>query len=154
MFLRFLDATDYWFSCSDDSSTGSYDPVRECCVVIANDPANATGAVGAGDGEVTPAPGIAPHLAAGPSTPAGADADAQLAQARKLEAKLAEEYRTVRLLRASMAGEASARGERAGAGQTGPRPHQRRQPRRASTSKSEARCRRDAAAGDAGTLDP
>jgi hypothetical protein len=113
MFRRFLDATDYWFGCSDDSSTGSYDPARECCVVIANDPANATGAAGAGDGEVTPAPQIAPRLAAGPSTPAGADIDAQLAQARELEAKLAEEYRTVRLLRASMAGEASARGERA-----------------------------------------
>jgi hypothetical protein len=55
MFRRFLDATDYWFGCSDDSSTGSYDPVRECCIVIANDLANATGAVGAGDGEVTPA---------------------------------------------------------------------------------------------------
>jgi hypothetical protein len=39
--------------------------------------------------------------------------NAQLAQARELEAKLAEEYRTVRLLHASMAGEASARGERA-----------------------------------------
>jgi murein DD-endopeptidase MepM/ murein hydrolase activator NlpD len=113
MFRRFLDATDYWFGCSDDSSTGSYDPARECCVVIANDPANATGAVGAGDEEVTPAPGIAPRLAAGPRTPAGADVDAQLAQARELEAKLAEEYRTVRLLRASMAREASARGERA-----------------------------------------
>jgi hypothetical protein len=113
MFRRFLDATDYWFGCSDDSSTGSYDPARECCVVIANDPANATGAVGAGDGEVTPAPGIAPRPAVGPSTPAGADLDAQLAQARELEAKLAEEYRTVRLLRASMDGEASARGERA-----------------------------------------
>jgi hypothetical protein len=37
----------------------------------------------------------------------------QLAQARELEAKLAEEYRTVRLLRASIAGQASARGERA-----------------------------------------
>jgi hypothetical protein len=37
----------------------------------------------------------------------------QLAQARKLEAKLAEEYRQVRLLRATIAGEASARGERA-----------------------------------------
>jgi hypothetical protein len=49
MFRRFLDATDYWFGCSDDSSTGSYDPARECCVVIANDPANATCAVGAGD---------------------------------------------------------------------------------------------------------
>jgi hypothetical protein len=113
MFRRFLDATDYWFGCSDDSSTGSYDPARECCVVIASNPANATGAAGAGDGEVTPAPGIAPRLAAGPSTPAEANADAQLAQARELEAKLAEEYRTVRLLRASMAGEASARGEHA-----------------------------------------
>jgi hypothetical protein len=79
MFRRFLDATDYWFGCSDDSNTGSYDPARECCVVIANDPANATGAVGAGDREVTPALGIAPRLAAGLSTPAGADADAQLA---------------------------------------------------------------------------
>jgi hypothetical protein len=37
----------------------------------------------------------------------------QLAQARELEAKLAEEYRSVWLLRASIAGEASARGERA-----------------------------------------
>jgi hypothetical protein len=36
----------------------------------------------------------------------------QLAQARELEAKLAEEYRAVRLLRASIAGEASARGDR------------------------------------------
>jgi hypothetical protein len=33
---------------------------------------------------------------------------------RELEAKLAEEYRAVRLLRASIAEEASARGERAG----------------------------------------
>jgi hypothetical protein len=65
MFRRFLDATDYWFGCSDDSSTGSYDPTRECCVVVANDPANATGAVGAGDGEITHAPGIAPRQAAG-----------------------------------------------------------------------------------------
>jgi hypothetical protein len=112
MFRRFLDATDYWFGCSDDSSTGSYDPAWECCVVITNDPASATGTAGTGDGEVTLAPGIAPRLAAGPSTPAGADIDAQLAQARELEAKLAEEYRTVRLLRASMAGEASACGER------------------------------------------
>jgi hypothetical protein len=28
MFRRFLDATDYWFSYSDDSSAGSYDPAR------------------------------------------------------------------------------------------------------------------------------
>jgi hypothetical protein len=118
MFRRFLDATDYWFGCSDDSSTGSYDPTRECCVVITNDPANATGATGASDGEAPPALGTASRLAAGPSAPApspptGADINAQLAQARVLEATLAEEYRTVRLLRASMAGEASARGERA-----------------------------------------
>jgi hypothetical protein len=113
MFRRFLDATDYWFGCSDDSSTRSYDPARECCVVITNDPANVTSAVGASDGEVTPAPGIALRLAAAPSTPAGADVDAQLAQARELKAMLAEEYRMVRLLPASMAGEASARGERA-----------------------------------------
>jgi hypothetical protein len=67
MFRRFLDATDYWFGCSDDSSTGSYNPARECCVVIANDPANATGATGAGDGEVPPALGTASRLAARPS---------------------------------------------------------------------------------------
>jgi hypothetical protein len=35
MFRRFLDAADYWFGYSDDSSVGSYDPARECCVVIA-----------------------------------------------------------------------------------------------------------------------
>jgi hypothetical protein len=117
MFRRFLDATDYWFGYSDNSSAGSYDPVWECCVVIANDPANTTGAAGAGDGEVPPALGTTSRLAAGPSAPppsppTGADINAQLAQTRELEAKLAEEYRTVRLLRASMAGEASARGER------------------------------------------
>jgi hypothetical protein len=118
MFRRFLDATEYWFGCSDDSITGSYDPARECCVVIANDPANATGATGAGDGEVPPALGTASRLAAGssapaPSPPTGADINTQLAQARELEAKMAEEYRMVRLLRASMVGEAFARGERA-----------------------------------------
>jgi hypothetical protein len=47
------------------------------------------------------------------SPPRGADINAQLAQARELEAKLTEEYHTVGLLRASIAGEASARGERA-----------------------------------------
>jgi hypothetical protein len=118
MFRRFIEATDYWFGYSDDSSAGSYDPARECCVVITNDPANAAGAMGASDGEVPPALGTGSRLAAGPSAPppsppTGADINAQLAQARKLEAKLAEEYRTVRLLRASIVGEASARGERA-----------------------------------------
>jgi hypothetical protein len=42
----------------------------------------------------------------------GADINAQLAQACELEAKLAEEYHAVRLLRASIAGEACARGGR------------------------------------------
>jgi hypothetical protein len=67
MFRRFLDTTDYWFGYSDDSSAGSYDPTRECCVVIANDPANATDVVGSGDGEIPPALGTGPRLAAGPS---------------------------------------------------------------------------------------
>jgi hypothetical protein len=118
MFRQFLDATDYWFGYYDDSSAGSYDPARECCVVIANDPANATGATGAGDGELPPALGTESRVAVGPSAPppsplTGADINAQLAQARELEAKLAEEYHTVRLLRTSMVGEASTRGERA-----------------------------------------
>jgi hypothetical protein len=118
MFRWFLDAADYWFGYSDDSSAGSYDPAREYCVVIANDPANAADAAGAGDGEVPPALGTGPRLAAGPSAPPpspprGGDINAQLAQARELKAKLAEEYRTVRLLRASIAVKAFARGERA-----------------------------------------
>jgi hypothetical protein len=36
MFRRFLDAMDYWFGYSDDSSAGSYDPVRECFIVVAD----------------------------------------------------------------------------------------------------------------------
>jgi hypothetical protein len=47
-----------------------------------------------------------------PSPPRGTNINAQLAQARELEVKLAEEYHTVRLLRASIAGEASVRGAR------------------------------------------
>jgi hypothetical protein len=118
MFRRFLDTTDYWFGYSDNSSAGSYDPARECFIVLANDQANATNATEAGDREVHPGPGTGPHLGAGPSAPPsspprGPDINAQLAQSRELEAKLAEEYRAVRLLRASIAGEASVRGERA-----------------------------------------
>jgi hypothetical protein len=64
MFWRFLDATDYWFGYSDDSSVGSYDPARESCVEIANDPANAADAAEAGDGEVLPAPGTGSRMAA------------------------------------------------------------------------------------------
>jgi hypothetical protein len=37
MFQRFLDAADYWFGCSDDSSVGSYYPARECFVVAVDD---------------------------------------------------------------------------------------------------------------------
>jgi hypothetical protein len=47
------------------------------------------------------------------SPPRSADINTQLAQARELKDKLAKEYRAVRLLRTSIAGEASARGERA-----------------------------------------
>jgi hypothetical protein len=112
MFRRFLDATDYWFGYSDDSIAGSYDPARECFVVHANDPASAANTAEAGDLEIPPGLGTGP-IAPPPSPPRGADINAQLAQACKLEAKLAEEYRTMRLLRASIAGEASARGERA-----------------------------------------
>jgi hypothetical protein len=114
MFRRFLDATDYWFGYSDNSSAGSYDPARECFVVLANDQANAANAAERGG---SPGPGTGPHQCVGPSVPPpspprGAAIDAQLAQARELEAKLAEEYRAVRLLRASIALE-STRGKRA-----------------------------------------
>jgi hypothetical protein len=51
MFQRFLDAADYWFRCSDDSSAGSYDPARECFVVVVDDQADGTNAAGAGGGE-------------------------------------------------------------------------------------------------------
>jgi hypothetical protein len=117
MFRRFLDATYYWFGYSDNSSAGSYDPVQECFIMLTNDQANVTNMAEAGDGEVPPGPGTGPRQGAGQSAPPssplrGADVNAQLAQARELEAKLAEEYRAVRLLRASIAGEASAHGER------------------------------------------
>jgi hypothetical protein len=61
MFQRFLDATDYWFGYSDNSSVGSYDPAWECFVVLANDEANAANAMETGDGEVPPGPGAGPH---------------------------------------------------------------------------------------------
>jgi hypothetical protein len=100
MFRRFLDAADYWFGYSDDSSAGSYDPAWECCIVITNDQANAANVAEAGAGEVPPGPGTGPRQGAGPSAPPsspsrGADVNTQLAQARELEAKLAEEYRAV-----------------------------------------------------------
>jgi hypothetical protein len=114
MFRRFLDATDYWFGYSDNSSAGSYDRARECFVVLTNDQANAANVAEAGDGEVPPGLGTGPHQGARSSappssSPRGADINAQLAQTRELEAKLAEEYHAMRLLRASIAGEAFAR---------------------------------------------
>jgi hypothetical protein len=125
MFRQFLDATDDWFGYSDDYSAGSYDPAWECCVVITNNQANAANAAEAGDGEVPIGLGTGPRLGAGPSTPPsspprGAGVNAQLAQACELEAKLAEEYRAVRLLRASITGEASAWRTRTRVGPTGP----------------------------------
>jgi hypothetical protein len=117
MFQRFLDAAENWFGCSNDSSAGSYDLTRECFMVAIGDLADGTSVAGAGDGEAPQNPGTGvprnPEPSAPPTSPArGTDINAQLAQARELEAKLAEEYCAVRLLRASIAGEASARGER------------------------------------------
>jgi hypothetical protein len=87
-------------------------------MVAIGDLIDGTGAVGAGDGEDPQNPGTSAPRNPGPSAPPtsparGTDINAQLTQARELEAKLAEEYRTVRLLHASIAGEASACGERA-----------------------------------------
>jgi hypothetical protein len=69
MFQRFLDAVDYWFGSSDNSSTGSYDPAWECFVVLANDQANTASAEEAGDGEVPPGSGTGLHQGAGPNAP-------------------------------------------------------------------------------------
>jgi hypothetical protein len=69
MFQRFLDAADYWFGYSDNSSAGSHAPAWECFVVIANDQANAANAAEASDGEVPFYPGTGPHQGAGPSAP-------------------------------------------------------------------------------------
>jgi hypothetical protein len=82
MFRRFLDATDYWLGYSDNSSAGSYDPARECFVVLANDQSNATNAAEAGNREVPTGPGTGPRQGAGPSAPPSpprrADINAQL----------------------------------------------------------------------------
>jgi hypothetical protein len=116
MFQRFFDAADYWFGCSDNSSAGSYDPARECFMVAISDLADGANVAGAGDGEAPKNLGTSAPRNTGPGAPPtspmrGTDINTQLAQVRELEAKLAEEYRAVRLLRVSIAGEASARGE-------------------------------------------
>jgi hypothetical protein len=102
MFQWFLDAADYWF--------GSYDPARDCFVVVVDEHADSTNRAGAGDREApqNPRPSTPPTSPTG-----GIGINAQLAQARELEVKLAEEYRQVRLLRDTIGGEASAHGERA-----------------------------------------
>jgi hypothetical protein len=117
MFWWFLDAADYWFGYSDSSSAGSHDPARECFVVAIGDEVDDATSAEAGEGEPLRDPGASAPRNPGPSVPptsptGGADINAQLAQACELEAKIAEEYRAIRLLRASIAGEASARGER------------------------------------------
>jgi hypothetical protein len=69
MFQRFLDAADYWFGYSDDSSAGSYDPARECFVVVVDDQADGANAAGAGDGEAPRIPGAGVPQNPGPSAP-------------------------------------------------------------------------------------
>jgi hypothetical protein len=81
MFQRFLDDADYRFGCSDDSNTGSHDPTRECFVVVADDQANGTNVVGAGDGEAPQNLGTSipwnPGSSAPPTSPVrGADINA------------------------------------------------------------------------------
>jgi hypothetical protein len=46
MFQRFLDTADYWFDCSDDSIIESYDPARECFVVVVDDHADGVDGTG------------------------------------------------------------------------------------------------------------
>jgi hypothetical protein len=69
MFQRFLDAADYWFGYSDNSSAGSYDPARECFVVVVDDQADGTNTVGAGAGEAPRNPGTGIPQNPGPSAP-------------------------------------------------------------------------------------
>jgi hypothetical protein len=102
MFQWFLDAADYWFGCSDDSSIGSYDPARECFMVVVDEHADSANEAGDGDAPQNLGENLPPTLLAG-----GADITAQLAQVRDLEANLADEYRQVWLMRATITGEAS-----------------------------------------------
>jgi hypothetical protein len=69
-------------------------------VVVVDDQADGTNEAGAGDGEAPWNPGASvpqnPEPSAPPTSSAqGADINAQLDQARELEAKLEEEYRAV-----------------------------------------------------------
>jgi hypothetical protein len=67
MFQRFLDAADYWFGCSDDSSAGSYDPACECFMVAIGDLVDGTSVAGADDGEAPQNPGTGVPRNPGPS---------------------------------------------------------------------------------------
>jgi hypothetical protein len=69
MFQRFLDAADYWFGYSDDSSAGSYIPACECFVVVVDDRENDANAAGAGDREAPRDLGTGLLQGAGPSVP-------------------------------------------------------------------------------------
>jgi hypothetical protein len=69
MFQRFLDAADYWFGYSDDSSTGSYDPARECFVVVVDNQADGANATRAGDGEAPRNPRASIPQNPGPCAP-------------------------------------------------------------------------------------
>jgi hypothetical protein len=69
-------------------------------MVAIGDLANGANVAGAGNEEAPQNPGTSAHWNPGPSVPPtpptrGTDINAQLAQARALEAKLAEEYRAV-----------------------------------------------------------
>jgi hypothetical protein len=69
MFQQFLDAADYWFGYTDNSSAGSYDSARECFVVVTNDQANAVNTAGAGDEEAPQNSGTGLFQGAGTSAP-------------------------------------------------------------------------------------
>jgi hypothetical protein len=115
MFQRFLNAADYWFGCSDTSNavvmtpyaSASWSPSVMCSTAQAQQE-RATESPPGPRSECAPEPGAE----RAPTSPTGGtDINAQLAQARELEAKLAEEYCAVQLLRATIAGETSARSE-------------------------------------------
>jgi hypothetical protein len=69
IFQRFLDAVNYWFGYSDNSSAGSYDPAWECFVVVTSDQENVVNTAGAGDEEAPRNPGAGLFHGAGPSAP-------------------------------------------------------------------------------------
>jgi hypothetical protein len=116
MFQRFLDVADYWFGYSDDSSAGSYDPARECFVVVVDDQADGTNRARAGDGEAPQNPGTRLLQGSGPSAPPPCRQGAPTSThswPKRASSNPRLRTRTVRLLRASIAGEASACSERA-----------------------------------------